>query len=164
MEQRQFSAGQRPAAKAKPRLMAVAAAAALMLSASCGSTDERGKYWNMADGWPYSDTLVCQVDTTARADVAVVVRHAANYEFSNLWLELTISRPNEEDVADTFNVVLADDFGRWRGHGIGVGMQYADTLLHSIGIQDSTRLSLRHIMRADTLAGIEQVGIVLNFK
>jgi len=133
-----------------------------MLTAACGSENETSKYWNLGgDGWRYADTLVYDVDTTATADIAVVVRHATNYEYSNLWLELSYSTLDDSARTDTFNVILADDFGRWHGHGIGVGMQYADTLLRGVHLQDSTSLRLRHIMRADTLPGIEQVGIVL---
>lgn len=133
-----------------------------MLTAACGSADETSRYWNLGeDGWRYADTLVYDIDSTATSDVAVVVRHTANYEYSNLWLELSYPTPADSLRADTFNLVLADDFGRWRGHGIGVGLQYADTLLRGVHLQDSTTLRLRHIMRADTLPGIEQVGIVV---
>lgn len=138
---------------------------ALALSMACGSASEESAFWSLGEGWPYADTLTYCADTAGTADLAVVVRHTANYEYSNLWLELSISQPGEEEAAiDTFNVILADDFGRWRGHGLGVGFQYEDTLLRNVHLQDSAMLRLRHIMRADTLNGIEQIGMVFVIK
>ncbi len=103
-------------------------------------------------------------DSACVADIAVVVRHAADYEYSNLRVALAYPADSGVTLVDTFNIVLADDFGRWHGHGLGVGLQYADTLLRSVRLPDSARLCLRHVMQADTLGGIEQVGIVLNYK
>lgn len=166
MEQRQFPARcRKPGPKAKSRLTAAFAVIALAMTLACGSDKETSRYWNFgAEGWPYADTLSLAVDTAVTADIAVVVRHTADYEYSDLWVELTCATDSGPARADTFRIVLADDFGRWQGHGVGVGLQYADTLMRSATLGDSSLVSVRHIMRADTLPGIEQVGIVLNYK
>ena len=95
--------------------------------------------------------------------IAVAVRHTNGYEYSNLWLELTYSSP-DTTVTDTFNVVLADDFGHWRGKGVGVGYQVVDTLLRDITIDATSPIHMRHVMRTDTLADIQQIGIIFSPK
>ena len=63
--------------------------------------------------------------------------------------------------ADTIQLVLADDFGRWYGSGSGVSYQYTDTLSRSFRAFRNKPLKLRNIMRRDTLPGIEQVGLFI---
>lgn len=57
------------------------------------------------------------------------------------------------------NVRLADIYGRWFGHGLGTSYQITDTLPGRVELCRGTRVVLRHLMRVDTLSGIEQVGV-----
>ena len=59
---------------------------------------------------------------------------------------------------DTVNIPLSDRYGRWLGKGIGASFQTTDTvatLLHASG----SEVRIRHMMRCDTLRGINQLGI-----
>ena len=62
---------------------------------------------------------------------------------------------------DTVDVRLADTFGRWYGTGIGVSYQRIDTIYPSISIPVGAPVTVRHIMRVDTVTGIEQIGLIL---
>ena len=56
-------------------------------------------------------------------------------------------------------IPLADRFGKWRGSGVGISFQIVDTVgvikNHSAG----AKVRIRHLMRRDTLPGINQVGV-----
>lgn len=131
----------------------------------CACTSpERSDFQSLpSEGWAYGDTLrffAQGVDTLA-ADgaLAVAVRHTNGYPYSNLWLE--ISLPQADTVqADTVDIRLADPFGRWFGTGIGVSYQHVDTVYPRISIPGGAPVTVRHIMRVDTLADIEQIGLI----
>lgn len=153
----------------------IAAAAMLALSiASCGITGSRGNgddnyfsSFTTFDGqrWLYSEPAVMRVDTLrdsiARGGTLVLsLRHTAGYEYSNIWLELSYPLTDSTVRRDTFNIPLADDFGRWYGRGSGPSLQLTDTLATGFTLRRGSTLTLRHIMRVDTLSNIEQAGIV----
>ncbi len=154
------------------RIMMIAAVAAL--GASCGITGSRGNgvdnyfsaFHTFGDSkWDYLMPVDLTVDTL-RDSVAtggtllLALRHTNGYEYSNVWLELSYPDTDSSMRADTLNINLADAYGRWRGHGTGPSVQVTDTIARNFTIRRGERLRLRHIMRMDTLANIEQVGIV----
>lgn len=163
----------RPAATAALRRTAISwcAVLAIAMLAACASDAERGCFKSVGpDGWEYLDTVALLPDTAALAadsaagrlcNIAVDVRHTAGYAYSNIWLELTYTPAGAETRHDTFDMRLADPVGRWLGRGLGVGHQKVDTLVRGVALNPRMPVTLRHVMRADTLAGIEQAGIIL---
>lgn len=156
----------------KNRILIIAAVAAL--SASCGITGSRGNgddnYFSAFETfpgqvWEYARPAEFRVDTlrdsVARGGTLLLsLRHTNGYEYSNLWLELSYPVNDSIVRADTFNIILADDFGHWRGHGIGPSLQVTDTLSRDFTLRRGMPMTLRHIMRTDSLANIEQAGLV----
>lgn len=150
------------------------AAVVALAAASCGITGSRGNgddnyfsaFTSFPDGrWDYAVPSQFRVDTLrdsiSRGGTLILsLRHTAAYEFGNIWLELSYPLTDSTAAADTFNIVLADDFGHWLGHGIGPSVQITDTLSTDFSIRRGETVTLRHIMRTDTLRNIEQVGIV----
>lgn len=131
----------------------------------CSGRSECGHFERVGShGWAYADTIRLMPDTVALdsglCDVAVIVRHTNGYEYSNLWIELTTVQ-SDSVCRDTFDIRLADEIGHWYGSGIGVGYQKVDTLLRNVAIDMTRPVMLRHIMRVDTLAGIEQLGLII---
>lgn len=115
------------------------------------------------DGWSYGDTLEFHPvigDSTARGVLTLALRHSNSYLYSNLWLEVSYFN-DTRSVTDTLNVPLADIYGRWYGSGFGARYQVSDTVALDVTLHRDKPIRVRHIMRADTLRGIEQVG--LNF-
>lgn len=117
------------------------------------------------EGWLYSSPCVFAVDTlrdsvAAGGTMLVTVRHSKDFSYANIWLELAYSEADSTLRRDTINVPLADAFGHWYGHGLGLAMEVVDTLESPYTISRGGQLSLRHIMRLDTLEGIERVGVV----
>lgn len=135
---------------------------ALVALASCTVPDERSQYANMPpEGWAYADTVTLAPDTAARAlrgRVALAVRHRADLEWANLWVELTYTAA---DTArrDTISIQLADLRGRWLGSGVGVAYQRVDTVA-GVRARADRPISVRHVMRPDRVDGVEQVGVI----
>lgn len=130
---------------------------------SCEPTGEiPGEFKTLAGAeWPYGQTLVFNEkgDTVAEPINALelVVRHTDAYEYANLWLELSYNS-GDSLVTDTFNVLLADDYGKWYGSGKPVIM-LTDTLMLRQVPDSASRYMMRHVMRADKVTEIEQLGL-----
>lgn len=132
-----------------------------------------------AQGWLYSMPLEFSADSlpdsTVSGPLVLTVRHAADYPYRNVWLEVEQARVEQiadtsaengvrqvrHERRDTFELMLADPFGRWYGRGMGASMRLCDTVAPSYALRRGAKLNIRHIMRADTLPGIEQVGFLI---
>lgn len=140
--------------------------AALFLTAACSNHTEHSGFTTIdPDGWIYGDTVrFCPADTDSIAfplyDVVIVVRNNNDYEYSNLWLRLDY-QCRDSVHTDTLNIRLADDFGNWLGKGTGGSYQRCDTVLHGVPLDPAREIKVSHIMRTDTLGGIEQFGIIV---
>lgn len=149
-------------------LIYMALAAAGLLTA-CGPENRDYSRWAdiPADGWVYTDTVsLLPVDTSltdndslVNGAIKVALRHGNAYRYSNVWLELTYRTDGRRIVRDTLNIRLADVYGRWLGSGFGASYQKELTVSPSTVVDVTRPVELRHIMRVDTLRGIEQVGI-----
>ncbi len=105
---------------------------------------------------PDNDTISHRPANSSTLELTV--RHTDAYEFANLWIE--ISYPTGDTIArDSFDIVLADRFGRWNGNGMGLSFQTTKTLETRHKLKDASKLRIRHIMRIDTLRNIEQLGL-----
>lgn len=148
--------------QARPIVFAAIWALKIAALQGCGKGDDSASQWQdiSSEGWLYRDTLVFDslpAQWTPQT-LALGVRHDASYRYSNLWLEVSYLS-HGKSKADTFDVELCDAFGRWHGHGTGASLQFTDTLRLRQLPDRRSPLKLRHIMRLDTLRGIEQIGI-----
>ncbi|MDE6573772.1 MAG: gliding motility lipoprotein GldH [Muribaculaceae bacterium] len=114
--------------------------------------------------WNYAEPAVFHVDTlrdsiSEPGILTLTVRHTNGYPYCNLWLELARLQGDSITAKDTLNITMADAFGKWRGHGSGPTLQLTDTIATGMRLHIHDTLRLRHIMRTDTLQGIEQIGI-----
>ena len=97
-------------------------------------------------------------ESVALRSLGIALRHDNDYPYRNLWLEVTYGTPPAMH-RDTVSIELADIYGRWHGNGLGPSYQMAATVDPAVTLSDSSRISIRHIMRVDTLRGIRQIGI-----
>lgn len=144
-------------------------AVAAMAAASSSCSDKHGSIGRFADipngGWAYGDTIAFTasgLDSTATDGrrVKIGVRHDNDYAFRNLIVEVTYTDGNRLR-RDTIDMQLADIYGAWLGNGLGPSYQTEAVVVPSAAIADSSTLTLRHVMRVDTLRGIEQIGIII---
>ena len=114
--------------------------------------------------WEYADAQTFRVDTLSDSiapsgTLVLTLRHTHGYPYSNIWLELDYAHGDSIQQIDTLNIILADVYGHWQGRGMGSSFQVNDTLQHNMQLRRGQELRVRHIMRVDTLEGIEQIGI-----
>ncbi len=156
--------------KKKIRMTAMAGVALLAASCSIGGHHGNGDdnffsaFTTFDDAqWIYADGIEYVVDTlknrSASGDFVLTLRHTPAYEYSNIWLEVDYNLDEGGGCCDTFNIVLADDYGRWRGKGTGASFCISDTIIRNVPLQQQQRIRLRHIMRTDTLHDIELIGL-----
>lgn len=116
-------------------------------------------------GWRYDRPVDFEPDTLLdsivdRGRMLVSVRHGKDYLYRNLWLEVSYADTDSTRHADTLNIELADAMGNWHGRGMGLSMEVLDTVPGNFPLAMHRAVRVRHIMRADTLYGIERVGLV----
>ena len=143
-------------------------AATMLMMWACGGNDVA--YCDFIQlpqrGWAYGDTVKFSpgdlTDSVLTGHMVVALRHTNAYPYSNLWLEVT--RPGSDSlhvVRDTVNCALADIYGRWKGQGFGASYQFTDTLAGHVRLLRGQSVTVRHIMRIDTVTDIEHLGIML---
>lgn len=135
----------------------------VLIAAGCTGSHEFTGYRNIGnEGWCYGDRFnynVDLVDTVSTGHILLSVTHDNSYEYSNLWLEVTYVDAGNECV-DTMNLVMCDALGNWYGQGLPGHYQITDTVTrHPVTLTDSGLVTVRHIMRVDTIKGISQIGI-----
>ena len=126
-----------------------------------------GRYSSFADlpaeGWAYVDSITVRpCGVTAQANtMTVAVRHNDGYPYRNIWIEVCYPDCKGTVCRDTLNIELADTYGRWLATGFGDTRQIGRQLPGAVNIADSSYVRIRHIMRLDTLHGIEQIGVTI---
>lgn len=134
---------------------------------SCSDRHENfGQFLPMpVKGWAYGDTIrfiASKLDSTSTSrKLRIAVRHSADYPYRNLVLEVTYSNGNGMS-RDTVNMELADAYGSWRGNGLGPIRQMEFPVTLEAAIPDSAQITVRHVMRVDTLRGISEIGILID--
>lgn len=155
--------------KMKNLVYTLSAIAALWVAvASCGSGERDYSRWSELPvcGWAYGDTVsLLPIDTALHDNDSLVQRplrlgltHTNDYPYSNLWLEVTYHGESHL-YRDTLNVALADVYGRWIGSGFGANYQHEIVLNPHADIDLTRPVTVRHIMRVDTLRGLDRIGV-----
>ena len=104
------------------------------------------------------DTALHDNDSLVRRPLRFGLTHSNDYPYSNLWLEVTY-HGEESSYRDTLNVSLADVYGRWLGSGFGANYQHEVVLNPRADIDLTRPVTVRHIMRVDTLRGLDRIGV-----
>lgn len=131
----------------------------IAIAAACAKSDERDEscFVHLPNqGWLYGDTVTLSFVATESVP-NLAIRHRDSYPYRNLWLELTRQLDSATYIVDTLNIELCNAYGRWHGNGFGGSYQFKFPLSESMRVSPIT---VRHIMRVDTLRGIEDIGIV----
>lgn len=116
------------------------------------------------NGWAYGDSVVILasgIDSIGEHRLAVGLCHSDEFLYRNLWLELSHRDPSGAMVRDTVNIPMADSHGRWLGKGMGANYQIEVVMPYPVELTDSTPISVRHIMRVDTLRGVSKIGVTV---
>lgn len=119
------------------------------------------------DGWDYGNTLVFMPtteDSLVEGTLALMVHHSDSYPYRNLYLEVSAQQLTPDSNityrTDTINVVLADVYGNWLGSGVGTSFRLSQPINSNYRLLSKAPVRVRHIMRAETVPGLEQIGII----
>jgi gliding motility-associated lipoprotein GldH len=95
----------------------------LLILFSCDPSRVYEKNIKIPDGiWDKDHKVSFEVfidDTASAHNLYVNVRNTSLYPFSNLYLFIETTAPSGHAIRDTFEVILADDRGKWLGSGLG---------------------------------------------
>lgn len=141
-------------------------ASLLLIAVSCSGGAGRYEVTDYRDipatGWEYGTSLRMNIespDSINHGTMLLSITHDNSYEYRNLWLETTYTDPSGRLMTDTVNIELCDALGAWHGTGLPGRYQLTDTILSHVTLPRQATIAVRHIMRADSLSGISQVGI-----
>ncbi len=140
-------------------------AAIIAVALGCSRhADDYSRFYDIPDrSWGYYNHLlfdICPEDSVVAGRLDLVVRHTNDYPFSNLYVEVTTEAAGQPTRCDTVSVELADVYGNWLGSGLGTSFQRSVTLDPHFVIADSARVRVRHVMRLDPVAELEQIGVI----
>ncbi|MDE5801271.1 MAG: gliding motility lipoprotein GldH [Paramuribaculum sp.] len=146
----------------KPSILA----SVILLIASIACTDHYsavGEFHTLSsEAFAYTDTIgftLSNLDSIPGKNLYVAVVHSDKYPYCNLWLEVTYE-DSLRKVCDTVALTMADQYGKWQGHALGSTFQIEAIACPEINPTGDSRVSVRHIMRTDTLHGIDRIGIL----
>lgn len=120
----------------------------------------------------YTPTISFDItDTTALYDVDLVLRHNEQYNYSNIWLALSVSTPTDSIPPFRIEKTLATNDAGWLGtgmddiyeHRISINQELAE---HRVSFRSPGRytFTFRQIMREDPLRNILNVGLHIEKK
>lgn len=114
--------------------------------------------WNKDSVYNFAFTIE---DASKPYDIDFVVRNSGNYAYQNLWLFVTFDGLMNYSRRDTVNLMLADDYGKWLGSGMGSiytnTEHYRDSVLF-FGA-GTYRIKVVQAMREDILPDITEFGV-----
>ncbi len=136
----------------------------IFISCNNGVYYEKFEKVNVSN-WNYKDSIFFKipVEDTKKKKLFVNLRNTADYEKANLWLFITLLSPSGERIKDTIDCPLADDYGYWLGSGFS-GLYLSEHLLNKeihFDKKGEWSISITHGMRAESIKGIQEVGILV---
>ncbi|MDL2265873.1 gliding motility lipoprotein GldH [Parabacteroides sp. OttesenSCG-928-G21] len=135
-----------------------------LLSVSCSRSAVYDKYqtinnsrWEKDAEYYFTFEIT---DITVPYDLTLEVRNNSFYPFQNLWLFSNEENGNGSVRRDTFELLLADDFGKWHGKGISI-FQLGVPLYKQYYFPEEGEYTIgfRQGMRQDELPGIQGIGL-----
>ena len=152
------------------RLSWLILAAVLLSVVSCDPKTVFDNYTSIAKtGWDKDSVKTFAVDvrdTVINHNIYVNLRNRTDYNFSNIWLFVSIQSPSGESIRDTVQFTLADPSGHWLGEGF-TGIKDNRFLYRSnvfFPHSGTYLFKIQHGMRQELLTGITDVGFRIEKK
>lgn len=119
-----------------------------------------GAVWNRNNVLNFSVNIN---DTITPDDIIVGLRNKGNYNYSNIFLFITITSPENKSVRDTFECYLADETGKWNGSGLGDIYDNHFVYKKKVVFPKKGRYNFRveQAMRVEKLEDISDVGLMI---
>lgn len=95
----------------------------LLFLSACNKNVVYSEYKTFEENeWHAKDKVSFELDITdtqSLHNISIMVRHADDYPFSNIFLFVTTSYPDKKVLTDTMEIILANSQGKWQGDGAG---------------------------------------------
>ena len=116
--------------------------------------------WTMENRVPFDVTVT---DTMGVYSFGISLRHLENYRYSNLYVFLHTTFPNDNVTHDTIQLLLATPEGRWVGKGSGSMRDLSVTLNPRMRfpMQGTYHFEIEQAMREPVLKGISDFGLFI---
>ncbi|WP_455622341.1 gliding motility lipoprotein GldH [Parabacteroides sp.] len=99
-------------------------------------------------------------DISVPYDLTLEVRNNNMYPYQNLWVFYSEELPIGPLKRDTIECMLADEFGKWYGHGISLFQSsFPIRSAYYFPVKGQYTFSFRQGMRNDQLPGIQEIGL-----
>tara|TARA_B110000971_G_scaffold213706_1_gene244854 strand:- start:399 stop:875 length:477 start_codon:yes stop_codon:yes gene_type:complete len=110
------------------------------------------------------DTVVFQtniLDTSNIHDIFLQLRTSTDYKWSNMFIFSEIDFPNSKTRTDTFEIVLMDKKGHWKGNKSGIIINYNYFLYKNIKFPIKGNYKFRFVqaMRDTVLEEVKSIGL-----
>ncbi|MFZ1689227.1 MAG: gliding motility lipoprotein GldH [Flavobacteriales bacterium] len=121
-----------------------------------------GGVWDR--GWKPDFTFEI-TDTVGQYDTYLDIRHTGAYPYSELYLFVTLQRPDGHVLLDTVQCPLSDANGRWYGKGLGFirSDRFDAHILYKYGNRfpkpGRYSVTLEQAMRVEKLEGVIDAGV-----
>ena len=118
--------------------------------------------WSFQEGKYFEVNIA---DTNTLFNFYLNIRNTNNYAYANMYVFIETTFPDLEIANDTIELQLANVNGKWLGEGNGK-YKYNHFILRKamrFGQIGSYKFGIIHGMRTDTLLGISDVGIRLEY-
>lgn len=119
--------------------------------------------WNLDDIKYFNVTID---DTTALYDIYINIRNTGDYPYQNIFLFINVNAPVNYYYSDTFEILLADELGKW--YGKGIGNNFSQKVIYKRNVKfpyrGIYRFDIQHGMREENLKGISDIGLLLEKK
>lgn len=120
--------------------------------------DMAGEQWNR------DSVLIFEVpvtDTVTPCNIAFHSRITGQYQFSNMFLFITIVAPDRSHQTDTLECTLADNTGKWMGNGFGNIWTNKIYYKHNIIFPESGKYTfyIEQAMRIENLPHVLDAGL-----
>lgn len=102
-------------------------------------------------------------DSLSSYDLYLMIRHAGNFPYKNLYLFSKTYGPRDVFAKDTAQMIFADDKGNWLGKGIGDIYDYEFKFKEQIVFpyKGEYQIQLEQAMRDIEVEGVTDIGIKL---
>lgn len=144
----------------------IALIAAMALAVACDPTPMYEEYVSVpGNSWQADSTISFEVEITDTTGVYQAIWHLRNnddYEWSNIYLFRDVKSDRGVEYADTAQFILADNYGKWLGKGVGElktnSWPFKSGYLRFRHSGKYT-FTLQQAMRTPSLKGVEDVGL-----
>lgn len=100
-------------------------------------------------------------DTLSVHSILLNLRHESAYPKQNLYLFINTVAPSGQGIRDTFEIMLADEKGRWFGSGLGDVWDIQKVFKYNVRfpVPGIYRFEIEQAMRYESLPNIRSVGL-----